>query len=275
MRQGSQAGALNGHAVRHGVGERHADFHHISLFGQCLKIGAEAILRRKPGGQEGNDGYGTTIGYFKKALSENALSNNNHYQTMQQLAQMLAADDKPAEALPYLDSYLSETHSKNAKDFLLKATILYQLERYAESVDTLKPLLAGNAAPDDSTIKLLVADYFGMDKPQDAAVMLEQLVAKNPKDKNLWQNLVAAYQQADQDAKAGRPVVASRSARELEPEVRQILKDLDAEGRWLTTYQGERLVGQLKFADGYRFISSAVLSKNVEVLSAFVQAGQK
>jgi hypothetical protein len=50
---------------------------------------------------------------------------------------------------------------------------------------------------------------------------------------------------------------------------------LDADGRWVSTYAGERLTGQPKFAIGFKYISSAVFSQNVELLSAFIAAGKK
>jgi hypothetical protein len=50
------------------------------------------------------------------------------------------------------------------------------------------------------------------------------------------------------------------------------VKELDAEGRWVSTYGGERLVGQPKFAPGFKFVSSAVFSTNLEALSAYLAA---
>ncbi len=79
-----------------------------------------------------------------------------------------------------------------------------------------------------------------------------------------------AYQDAMMDAPLPRP----RSAKELEPRVKQIVKDLDAEGRWVNTYNGERLVGQPKFANGFRYISSETFSRNVEVLSVYLLSGK-
>ena len=57
---------------------------------------------------------------------------------------------------------------------------------------------------------------------------------------------------------------------ELEEDVRRIIRELDEEGRWVTTYAGERLVGQPKFAASFRYISSDVFSRNVETLSEYV-----
>ena len=55
-----------------------------------------------------------------------------------------------------------------------------------------------------------------------------------------------------------------------EEEVRRILKALDAEGRWISTYAGESLVGQPKFKDGESYIASEVFCKNLEKLCAYL-----
>ncbi|MBN9122382.1 MAG: pectic acid lyase [Planctomycetes bacterium] len=76
-----------------------------------------------------------------------------------------------------------------------------------------------------------------------------------------------------EDARADRaPEAKPRTAKELEADVRRVLKELDAEGRWVSVYAGERLVGQPKFAREFRYISSAVFSANVETLSAYIAA---
>lgn len=53
-------------------------------------------------------------------------------------------------------------------------------------------------------------------------------------------------------------------------EVRRVVDELDAEGRWVSVYAGEGLTGQPKFANGFRYLSSAVFSRNIEMLSAFL-----
>jgi len=57
--------------------------------------------------------------------------------------------------------------------------------------------------------------------------------------------------------------------------VHKIIGQLDAGGRRVSVYAGEGLVGQPKFAAGFRYISSDVFRKNVEALSDFAAAGEK
>lgn len=58
----------------------------------------------------------------------------------------------------------------------------------------------------------------------------------------------------------------------LEQQVRNVTKKLDGQGRWISIYRGEQLVGQPKFKLNSSYISSAVFSRNVELLSEYMIA---
>lgn len=53
-------------------------------------------------------------------------------------------------------------------------------------------------------------------------------------------------------------------------EVRRIVSELDDRGRWISTYNGERLVGQTKMPVGSRYLASEVFSRNLTTLSRFL-----
>jgi PelA/Pel-15E family pectate lyase len=80
-----------------------------------------------------------------------------------------------------------------------------------------------------------------------------------------------AIERAYLDARKGIAPAAPRPAADLESQVRRIVRDLDDQGRWVSTYAGEGLVGQPKFAPGFRYLSSAVFSRNVETLSEYLK----
>jgi len=61
----------------------------------------------------------------------------------------------------------------------------------------------------------------------------------------------------------------------VEQQVRQINENLDDQGRWLSIYQEERLVGQPKFKLNTPYIASEVFSRNIETLSEYLMATQK
>ncbi len=64
------------------------------------------------------------------------------------------------------------------------------------------------------------------------------------------------------------------SPKELERQVRQVIKSLDKQGRWVSVYRGEALVGQPKFKPNTPYISSAVFSRNLELLSEYLNAAK-
>ena len=55
-----------------------------------------------------------------------------------------------------------------------------------------------------------------------------------------------------------------------EEDLRRVVGALDAEGRWSSTHGEERLVGQAKFKPGETYISSAVFSDNITLLSTYL-----
>lgn len=65
---------------------------------------------------------------------------------------------------------------------------------------------------------------------------------------------------------------ASQPNRKNPEQVRKILDALDAEGRWVSTYTGQSLVGQPKFKEGEAFLASEVFSSNLTALSEYVAA---
>ncbi|MGE0761274.1 MAG: pectate lyase [Pirellulaceae bacterium] len=56
-----------------------------------------------------------------------------------------------------------------------------------------------------------------------------------------------------------------------EATVRELIDQLDDEGRWISTYEGGMLIGQPKFRRGDQYLSSAVFSRNVETLSRYLR----
>lgn len=158
------------------------------------------------------DSYTHAIEYLQRALSENGLSNNTHYQVMLQVAQMQLSEEKYADAEATAEKFLAETKSNDPRALALQGNALYRLERYQDSVDVLKKVLASSDKPDDNLVRLLIANYLELNKPQEAAAVIEGLLARKPDDKALMQNLASVYQQADQDAKAGQVIDRMRAA---------------------------------------------------------------
>lgn len=121
--------------------------------------------------------------YYLKTMQANGLDNNGHYQIMFNLAVTLNEVDREAEALTWVDRYLSETKNESEQALGLKAYVLSKLDRAAEG-----------------------------------AAVYEKLVAAHPGDRKIMMNAVSLYQQADQDDKANALLENARKQGMLESE---------------------------------------------------------
>lgn len=87
---------------------------------------------------------------------------------------------------------------------------------------------------------------------------------------------LAAIEAQYQDVSAGSvPTAPQPTIAEVERQVQQIIAELDDRGRWISTYTGQRLVGQPKFKPNSQYIGSDVFSRNVETLSDYLMQAQR
>ena len=140
--------------------------------------------------------------YLQQAIDFNGLSNNDHYESMLVIAQLLLQQDKYAEALATLDKFLAETKSQNPEHLVLKGNALYRLERYPEAIAVLKPAIESSPEPRADWTQVLMAAYADSNQPGEAAKLAEQIAAKTPGDKRAQMNLAATYMQGEQFDKA-------------------------------------------------------------------------
>ncbi len=71
-------------------------------------------------------------------------------------------------------------------------------------------------------------------------------------------------------ARAGQPIATTLSTSELASRAQAVVTSIDAQGRWVDHYDGQRLVGQAKMAKGQPYLSSQTFSDNLTLLSDFV-----
>lgn len=120
------------------------------------------------------DDYSLAIGYYRKAIESNGLSNNLHYRAMLQLAQLLNADEKSEEALTWVDRFLSETQSDDATALGVKNQILLSMDKPALVIPFLEKQVA--AHPEDTKAKLnLASAYLDNDQEDKALAVLDGL----------------------------------------------------------------------------------------------------
>lgn len=68
----------------------------------------------------------------------------------------------------------------------------------------------------------------------------------------------------------GESLTRASRKKPSDKEVLTILEQLDAQGRWVSVYQGESLTGHPTFTPGFQYLSSDVFSRHLEKLSEYV-----
>jgi tetratricopeptide (TPR) repeat protein len=175
-----------------------------------------------------------TITLLQQAIDANGLGNNGHYDSMYLLSQLQISEGQEEAGLATLDKLLAETKSTDAQKLILKANTLYNLERYQEAAVAVKAALAASDTPEPSWTQLLVGIYFELDQPMEAARVAEEILAKDPGNKQMQLNLASIYLQADQMDKAAAVLekVRASGALETEEEYRQLYATyLNIDGR--------------------------------------------
>jgi tetratricopeptide (TPR) repeat protein len=111
--------------------------------------------------------------YFGKAIEANGLDNDSHYSTMYNLAIIQYGEEKYADALVTMDRFLKETKSQKPDHLGFRAGLLANLNRNDEAAAIYKDLIAKN--PTDKRLLMNgVAALQGAEKFADANKLLEQ-----------------------------------------------------------------------------------------------------
>lgn len=148
------------------------------------------------------DDYPGAMAAFERALQEDGLPNNQHFQIMYQIGQLHMSEETYEQALVWLDRFIAETKTDKPEHIAMRGNALYRLERYDEAEVALKSAIAASEKPDNSWYQLLMATYFETEQLEKAAGIAEEQLAKNPDDRALIRNLAAIYLNADMNEQA-------------------------------------------------------------------------
>jgi tetratricopeptide (TPR) repeat protein len=142
------------------------------------------------------------ISYYSRAVAENALTNDNHYTAMVNMAALHinAGEFEKADAL--LATVISETSTKNPDIHAMQASSFYNNEKYAEAIASLKKATELKGEPQGQWTQMMLAAYAELGQDDQAIKLGEELLAKNPDDKRAISNLAMLYSNNDQPEKA-------------------------------------------------------------------------
>jgi tetratricopeptide (TPR) repeat protein len=210
------------------------------------------------------DRYEESLDYAERAVNEDVLGNNAHFQLMRQVGQMRIQEEQYAEGIALLDRFMAETNARNPELLALKGNAYYRMERYDDAVAALTEAIRLNEEAPDSWRQLLMATYVEMERPTEAAALAEQIAARAPDDKRAQFNLAAIYAQTDQFEQATR-----------------VLEQMRAKGMFTEERDYRQLYAMYFNMDGQEAktievindgIEKGILAGNADALTALAQA---
>lgn len=147
--------------------------------------------------------YPKTVEGLQHAIDANGLPNNDHYETMYNLARAQVAAGQPDAALATVNRLATETKQNKPEYDGLRGMANFGKKDYAAAATALqKSLAAAGDKPDSNEQQMLFASYFELKQYDKAVALAEAIHQAHPDDKAATMNLAATYQQAGQAQKA-------------------------------------------------------------------------
>lgn len=162
--------------------------------------------------------------YFSKALDSNGLDNDSHFTAMFNLAVIQYQQEKYKESLASIDRFLTETKSEKPEHLAFRAGLLANLGRNQEAADAYKALTAKN--PNDKRVLMnAVAALQAADKYDQANILLEDAYKRGMlTESSELRALYVGYINASrwQDAKAVIDAGTSKGVIEQDPQLAKV-----------------------------------------------------
>jgi PelA/Pel-15E family pectate lyase len=187
-------------------------------------------------------------------------------------AQQYNYEMKPIWARKFEPPAISGDESQEVIETLMKISVATGDRKYLEPIPRALVYLKRSLLPDGR-----LARYYEL-KTNKPLYMFRRgkVYALTHDDSNLpahygwkWDSRLRELNKQYELLKKG----AAARKRFVEPnDIRQIISALDGRGRWVSTYGGERLVGQAKMPLGAKYLSSENFSRNLSALSDFLAA---
>lgn len=161
-----------------------------------------------------NNNHAAAIPLLEDAITADGLSNNDHYDMMQQLAQRYLLDQDYQNALDKSEKFINETKTETKEVLLVKGNALYRLKKIKESVPVLEKAHAMDSK-DVPLIEMLARAYAETGQLEKAAALTKTLAQTSGNDHAARINLAITYRDAKQYAQAADVIAELRESKQL------------------------------------------------------------
>lgn len=231
------------------------------------KFGLAQVYQTKAYVYAQTDRFKEAEDFFKKCLNLKGLPKAPSLNTVYSLSQVLVAQEKYLEAVPYIQDYLFSKDPPRPDAYFFYSQVLAQLKQVAAATKNIERALSLEATPKESWLRFAVALYYEQKLYAKAAAALETLVTMTPVKTKYWKQLSSVYLAQNQEMKALAVLEAAHKNKVLkeEKDILQLVR--------LSLYQGVpyKAAGYLKEALDADIVSKG--AKNYEILAeSWVQA---
>jgi hypothetical protein len=146
--------------------------------------------------------YKGAINDYKQLIELNSLPNDAHFDSMFNMVNAYVADEQYEAAANELKLWREQGKQEKAESYALEGNIDYRLQKYPEAIAAIKKAQSMTDKPQESWNTILMASYNESGQTGQASSVIDEQLAKNPKDKKTIQNALVIYSQANENDKA-------------------------------------------------------------------------
>jgi len=139
---------------------------------------------------------------IQKSLDQDALSNNDQYSLMLQLARTQMAIGQPDAGLVTLARVVTETRQDKPEYDGMRGRMNYMKKDYADAAPALQSSIDESEKPEPDEREMLLDSYFKLKQYDQAEKAGEDMLRARPGDKTVINNLAIVYRQAGNADKA-------------------------------------------------------------------------
>ncbi|MEM9939801.1 MAG: hypothetical protein AAF768_13220 [Pseudomonadota bacterium] len=163
--------------------------------GAALRLGAAIKIEAKD--------YAGAVADLETALNRGFIPQTEHKTTYYNISQIYLNTENLPKALEYFDKWLAAGGSPDRDTKWQLAVINQKLERNTESLRWAEEVFAEDGPNADRQVyDFLIYLYDDTNQLAKKAQLLEQLLAKNPNERMLWDAISGDYFRANEDRKA-------------------------------------------------------------------------
>ncbi|NRA63515.1 MAG: tetratricopeptide repeat protein [Pseudobacteriovorax sp.] len=139
---------------------------------------------------------------FKKTVTLKSLPLGPTLSTMYSLAQVLAAQEKYLDAIPYIQDYIFNSEQVKPDAYFFLGQVWMQVKQTAKAIENVEKAISLEKKPKEAWLRFIVALYYEKKEYPKAAAMLEKLLQIAPEKTKYWKQLSSVYVAMNAEDKA-------------------------------------------------------------------------